>query len=212
MRTSIVSLVVCGFLAGLVACEEGPEQIYTPNPKDIDLDNFNGGAVSRGHMTIGEQKFEYTSSGKVDGNKTTKICEADELAKRWAKMVKEPIIPNKGAGGLDLKGKNWAGLTIDDAQQTLCQAVAYDSTLYYWGDNNELIAIFNAETRLIDYLVVLPGYEGTIKAGDWVVELNEPLMLKGKKVADPYGDSTLRDLNIAMLKAFRPEIHKPRVR
>jgi hypothetical protein len=191
-------------------CEEGPDQILKPLPDDFDPDKYNGGD-QKGHVNTGEQKFEWTSSGEQVG--TAKICEADELAKRWSAMVKKDIVPTRGAGGLDLRGKpEWAGLTLDEAQKELCQAYVYSSDMVYWGDNAELIAFYDSKNRLIDRLVTLTGYEGTIEAGGYEIAVNKSISKDGKAMADATGDATLLAMNTAFLKKFRPEVKNPEQR
>jgi hypothetical protein len=209
MRKSLVALVVCGSLALLAACEEGPEQIYKPLPEGTKYETMNGWDRD-GHTVDGEQKFtKKTSEVNVD---STKLCEADKLAQVWTKMVKEPIVPGKGAGGLDLRGKDWAGLTVDDAQKTLCQAYVYSTTMVYWGDNAELIAFHDSKNRLIDRLVTVTGYEGTIKAGDYEIANNKAIQYKGKKLEGATTDANIRKMNIAFLKAFNKDFPNPEKR
>jgi len=205
------SLVLALSLVGLIAgCEEGPEQIYKPLPDNFDPRRYNGIAVDE-HVASGKQPFAWETSGVQED--TSKICEADELAKRWAKMVKEPMKPTRGAGGLDLRGTpEWAGLTVDDAQQTLCQAYVYDDGMVYWGDNAELIAFYDTKNRLINRLVTLTGYEGTISAGGFVVANNQAITKDGKPLINATSDANLKAMNTAFLKVFRPEVKNPEQR
>jgi hypothetical protein len=152
-----------------------------------------------------------TTSGQKTG--TVKICEADELAKRWTAMIKKPMVPMEGIGGLDMKGTpKWAGLTIDQAQQTLCQAEVIDVDLYYWGDNAEVIAFFDTQTRLIYGMGAFVGYEGKINADNYELGINSPIMKDGKELTDPTSDANIRDMNRVFLKAYRPEVPNPEQR
>ena len=204
-------LLVCVCLAGLlVGCEDGPDQIFKPNPPELDPGKLNG-VSNLGHLADGRQPFEFQTSKQEQG--TVQICQADEQAKRWAKMVKEPIRPTIGAGGLDLRGTPvWSGLSIDDAQQQMCQAYVYGTEIVYWGDNAEMLAFYDTKTRLIDRLVTLTGYEGTIDAGGFVIANNQPIMKDGSKLQNPDSDDNLRAMNIAMLKKFRKEVKNPEKR
>ena len=195
-------------VALIAGCEEGPEQIYKPLPDNFNPEMYNG-RTAGGHVETGTQDFTWSTSGKQED--TAKICEGDEQAKRWAKMVKEPIIPTRGAGGIDLRGNpEWTGLTLDDAQQILCQASPWDDGLAYWGDNAEMVVIYDTKTRVIDRLYLLPGYEGTIEAGGYVVALNQQVMKDAAPVIGPTtNQDMLRKLNIAMLKKYRPEVKNP---
>jgi len=205
-RAYLVALAACL----LAACEEGPEQIYTPNPPDTDFNRFNGWKP-QGFVNEGTQPFTSVSSGQKSGSVT--LCQADELKVRWTKMVKEPVLPTVGAGGLNLKGKpEWSGLTVDQAQQQLCQAYVYDTEIVYWGDNAELLAFFDSKTRLIDRLVTFTGYEGTLKAGPYEIANNKPIMKDGKAFTTATSDDAIRAMNIELLKAFRPEVKNPETR
>ena len=210
MRRFICLILALG-LAGLAGgCEEGPDQILKPLPDDFNPDKYNG-IGSKDFVNKGEQKFEWTTSGEQAG--TSKICEADELAKRWSAMVKKDVVPTRGAGGLDLRGQpEWAGLTVDDAQKSLCQAYVYSDGMVYWGDNAELIAFYDTKNRLIDRLVTLTGYEGTLSAGGYVIANNKSIEKDGKAMADATDNATLRAMNTAFLKKFRPEVKNPEQR
>jgi hypothetical protein len=212
-----LSLCIVTLSAVLIAgCEEGPEQIYKPNPPTctsgttsqcFDARQLNGWKPL-GYAASGTQPFAVGTSGQKTG--TVKICEADELATRWAKMVKAAIIPTTGMGGLDMKGTpKWSGLTIDQAQQTLCQAYVADDGMYYWGDNDELIAFFDTKTRLIDSLGAFPGYEGKLTAGTYELAVNLEIMKDGKALTDATSDANVRAMNQAFLKAFRTEVANP---
>lgn len=196
--------LLCVVVAALLGCEEGPDQIFRPLPEGLDRIVLNG-LKPGGYQADGQQPFEFKTSGKQEG--TAKLCEGDEQKERWSKMIKEPIIPTVGAGGLDLRGEPvWSGMTVDDAQQQLCQMSLLDSNLGCWGDNCELIVVFDEKTRLILALVPYLGYEGKITAGDYVVGINSAIQVNGKKLVNPLSDDSLRALNVALLKAFRPEM------
>lgn len=206
LRRCLFGVVV----AALVGCEEGPDQIFKPLPEGVDRTILNGLAPA-GYLAEGLQPFEFKTSGKQEG--TAKICEGDEQKARWSKMIKEPILPTVGAGGLDLRGEpQWSGLTIDQAQQQLCQVTLLDSNLGCWGDNCELVVFFDEKTRLILALVPYIGYEGKLVAGEYEVSVNNPIQLGGKKLGNPLSDASMRALNIALLKAFRPEMQNPESR
>jgi hypothetical protein len=203
-RAYVLGICAAGLLA---ACEEGPEQIYKPNPSTADFTRFNGWK-DPGKVNPGDMPFAITSSGQKTG--TTKICEADELQNRWKKMIREAILPGTGMGGLDMRGTpKWSGLTIDDAQKTLCQAYVAGEDIYFWGDNNELIAFFDTKTRIIDSLGAFPGYEGKVTAQPYEFGVNLQVQKDGKDLSDPFTDDAIKNMNIALLKAFRPEVANP---
>jgi hypothetical protein len=94
-------------------------------------------------------------------------------------MDQQPITPPIGAAGIDLAGPDctptgstcsWAGLTIEQAEKTLCQSTNQgdlfgDGNLANsWGDSGEVLAHYLITTHKIDFLDLEPGYLGAISA------------------------------------------------
>jgi len=83
-----------------------------------------------------------------------------------------------------------------------------------WGDYYELIAFFDTTTREIDDILVTPGYKGTLKAGDFEFEINEAITKDGVPLSrgdgsnrDPRTEDNLRDMDRALITAFRPGLN-----
>ncbi|MCP4599475.1 MAG: hypothetical protein GY847_02880 [Proteobacteria bacterium] len=208
-------------LALVTGCDK-PDEVYNELPPDYDPDIGNGISVANIPFD-GEKGWEDESTspdGGTDDYSTVEVCSDREVSEKVKWMIKQPIIPMVGAGGLDMRGKDedgnldWSGLTIDEAQkpENLCQATIYSESLIYWGDLYELIAIYNTETREIIDMVALPGYEGTVEAGDYVFELNEPVTKAGNALdgnsveTDPKSDDNLRKMDRALIRTFRPSL------
>lgn len=60
-----------------------------------------------------------------------------EREKRWAAMRAQPIVPPFQAAGLDMRGPHGVGLTVAEADRTLCPTPGIDTNGSY-GDNAEV--------------------------------------------------------------------------
>ncbi len=207
-----VLLGLAALLIG-VSCDQ-PDQIYQKLPQNYDPVTGNGIGPIATHFT-GTKPFLDTSTGTTVVP-TREVCSDTELSARWAAMVNQPILPMKGAGGLDMTGgATWKGLTIDEAQSKdlLCQTSYYGDGVAAWGDNYEVIAFFDPTTRLIEDILLIPGYLGTIAAGDFEFEINEPITKAGNPLSqtdgsanDSRSEANLRDMDRALIRAFRPSL------
>ncbi len=165
MRRSSLSLALSSLVSALAfaGCEDGPVQQYKAAPSGAAT-TWNDGNTA-GTADTATQGFG-TQTG---GNNKQEICTGSQLATRWAAMVKEPIVPPYGAGGIDMSGGvSWAGLTIDDAEKTNCQSTA-DGDIFgdgnsdnAWGDNGEVTVEYRLSTRKIIQINLWPGYLGVM--------------------------------------------------
>ena len=198
----------------LAGCDK-PDQVYKSLPSNFDPAGANGLKPIATHFT-GKKGWLDETLGSVATVPTTEVCTTSEVAAKAAQMVNQPILPMKGAGGLDMTGgAGWKGLTIDDVQSkdVLCQAIYYGDGVAAWGDNYELVVFFDATTRLIDDILVESGYVGTLAAGDFVFALNESITNAGVKMdasdgsaRDPRTEDSMRSIDRALIKAFRPSL------
>lgn len=208
----LAAVLVAALVAG--GCDQ-PDEVYQDLPRDFDPAAANGHGPVRTHYT-GTKGFEDESQGSTPTVPTVEVCSDAEVSAKQAEMVNQPIIPMKGAGGLDMTGgEDWAGLTIDEAQSPdmLCQALYYGDGVAAWGDYYELIAFFDTETRKIDDILVTPGYKGTLKAGAFEFEVNEAITKDGIPLSrgdgsnrDPRTEDNLREMDRALIRAFRPGV------
>jgi hypothetical protein len=216
MRRTLLGLAVLLLVA---ACDK-PDQVYRKLPPGFDPVTGNGLGPVAAHYT-GTKGFVDETAVTPPIVPTREVCADAEVAAKNAAMVNEPIVPMKGAGGLDMTGgAAWAGLTIDDAQSPdlLCQASYYGDGVAAWGDNYEVIAFFSPTTRLIDDILVTPGYLGTLTAGDFVLEINEPIRKAGTPLSqtdgsagDARSEDNLRQMDRALIRAFRPSLDADQV-
>lgn len=213
--------VVLGLLALLVlgGCDK-PDQIYKALPGGYDPVAGNGLGPVATHFT-GTKGFVDETATTTPVTPTREVCPDSEVAAKTAQMVNQPIVPMKGAGGLDMTGGNdWVGLTIDEAQskEMLCQALYYGDGVAAWGDNFELVVFFDPTSRLIEDILITPGYKGKITAGDFSFEVNESITKGGVALSrtdggdrDPRTETTLRDMDRALIRAFRPSLNADQV-
>lgn len=210
-----VSLGVLCALLLVWGCDE-PDEIYQELPDNFNPTVVNGNApVSQYYR--GEKGFDDPTLAYGTSLPTVEVCSDSEIAERWAWMVNQPIIPMQGAGGLDMTGgEDFAGLTIDEAQSAdmLCQAIYYADGIAAWGDQFELIAFWDEQTREIFDILLWPGYKGVIEAGEFVFEVNEPITRDGVPLSrgdgsdrDPKTDENMREMDRALIRAFRPQLN-----
>ena len=216
MRRFVLGIVLLAVMGG---CDK-PGEVYQGLPDDYDPAAANGQSPISTHFT-GTKGFGDESAVSSPSVPTTEVCTTNEVAAKQAQMVNYPIVPMVGAGGLDMTGgAEWKGLTIDEVQskEGLCQAVYYGDGVAAWGDNYELIAWFDPTTRLIDDIALTPGYLGTIQADTYEFALNEPIRRNGVDLSaddgsdlDPRSENALREMDRALIKAFRTSLDPTKV-
>jgi hypothetical protein len=188
MRWPFVALVLCS--AFLVACEDGPTQVFQAAPDNAGS-QWNDGKTP-GASDTGKQGFGAVSG---QGENKQEICSGDEKAKRWGKIVEAPILPPTQGGGLDIAGwdpvaklETWQGLTIDEAERRPVDdkgAFSPDTTAFNagncqsvndgdqfgdgtqvnnWGDNGEIWVDYRVSNRKIQFMTFWPGYLGAVSA------------------------------------------------
>ena len=192
--TAVAALAVLG-------CEDGPNPPFSPaTPGETSVWNNPGGSS----VSPSSKDFSYLSGG----TNANVICNGATLAKTWAAMDKQPILPPVSAGGLDMAGPGctpedatctWPGITIEQAEQILCQS-SNDGDLFgdgelanSWGDNGELIAHYLITSHKIDFLWIQPGYLGAITATGCMGVDGNPTASMGHTYQIPVGTQLLRD-------------------
>jgi hypothetical protein len=175
-RFTTASLALLAMI-GATGCEDGPTQPFSPAP---------AAAASTWNDTHGSQTDPATKDFSYlhGGTNANIICDGPTMTKTWANMDNQPILPPVGGGGLDMAGPDcalsgagscsWTGLTIEQAEQTLCQSTN-EGDLFgdgeltnCWGNNGEVCAHYIVTTHKIDFMTFdvqgLGGYNGAIIA------------------------------------------------
>lgn len=168
-------------LGVLVGCEDGPNQTYEPAPDGAASRQNDGDA--KGAADNAKQGFNESSNNSA-GTNAQVLCTAAEKQKRASIMIKQPIIPPRFAGGLDLAGDDsYKGLLIQEAEKgfdrvdypeypgekayKLCQSdnVGGDggTSDQAWGDNQEIVASYILSTKQIYVLFINQGYQGAME-------------------------------------------------
>ncbi len=162
MRKPLVALAVLSCF-GLLACEDGPTQTFTPVSGNGDSQDGNPNAPGTPATTPGN----FNTQG--GGQNQMVICDAATEAKIWKSMVQAPMKPPRNIGLIDLAGGDtWQGLTIEAAEKIQCQSAnegdAFgDGTQYnQWGNNGELGCDYNVSNHKIYFCNAWPGYVGTM--------------------------------------------------
>jgi hypothetical protein len=176
-------------------CEDGPNQTFSPAPPNAGS-VWNGppgqGGLADGGAFVATASQSYDAS--VGGQNANDLCTATQEKAIWANLFTEPVQPPGLAGGLDLAGgpmangasgyqgpnipftyditkESWTGNTVEQAEKILCQAVAtvtFSGTTPQigWGENYEMNAGYNSNTRALFDLILTYGYNGTLSATD----------------------------------------------
>ena len=184
MRRSL-SLFACPLLlASVAACEDGPNQTFSPATGNL----FNDGdASASGADGAAPLNGDYGSTTKQE------ICSGAELQVQWDKMIHAPIRPPRFMAGLDLAaGETYDGLRIEAAElgpvspikadgtpdtawtnPRLCQSKNLGiggsgsdvggSLVSAWGNNNEVQMEWAVPTHKAYILTLNPGYVGTME-------------------------------------------------
>ncbi len=199
-----------------MACEDGPTQPYSPSPDGADQ-KWNDGQTPP-VTDDGKQGFG-TQNG---GTNKQEICTGEQKAKIWGNMVLQPIKPPTTAAGLDISGgDSWNGMTIEEAEQKLCQSVNYGdafgdgSQVNYWGDNGEVWAEYRVSTRKILSMFFWPGYQGKVEptTRDGMHKYSIPVGSQMSKDGKPFSldwtdppkfTTEVNDIYDAILSTFSP--------
>jgi hypothetical protein len=186
MHRSVTLVAMVVVLAG-VACEDGPDQTFSPAPPNAA--SIWNGADAGPIVGISSQSFDASTSGGQNANTR---CNAVTAKNTWSKYFSEPIAPPGLGGGLDIAGgptgdgssgyagaataysyqpnsESWAGATVLQAENLLCQGTYIN--IYYgvtntlsWGENNEFGVLYNSDNLSITDLLFQTGYAGTFNA------------------------------------------------
>jgi hypothetical protein len=162
-------LVTCA-LSSFVACEDGPNQTFSPAVSGA-AGNWNDGKNPGKYDSDASNPFgqDFGGTSAVD------TCVGDTKRARLAQAFQSDIVPPIKVAGVDLRGKggeaDYSGLLIDDTfgSDALCQGTTYfdptDPQYGYtqWGDAQEVVARWDQTSRRIERLILSPGYTGKLE-------------------------------------------------
>lgn len=203
-------------------CEDGPVQIYNKAPEGAG-DRWNDGKTGG----VADDGAKNGFGDDFNGTSRQELCSGAQKAERWAEMVKQPLIPPRHLGGLDVAGGDlWPGLLFEDAEKKLCQSDALgtdgEGSLYAsWGDAGELQVGYNLSNHKINFVQINQGYKGTIdfksRPGErfgnhtYRIGVGKQIERDGKGWEWPWGDPAKLDEVAtetfdAMMYTFAPDL------
>lgn len=152
-----------------------------------------------GYTRPGRRGFESTTEG--DSTDRARFCDEAEASAQVAEMVEEPIIPDVSIGGVPLWSMNGEPVSADDllgspAEGKFCDPAGDFDDGFVFGPLNEIVVLFNAETRLIEDIQVNSAYRGVLtgkvmhdgKTEEVYIRTRDPVRIGG------VGDSGGREL------------------
>lgn len=164
MRIKLPALLLGSALV-LGACEDGPELIFTPFEGEAGPQN---GYENNSDIWVqdGEKGFDTTTGGDNVGR--AKFCSESQQTEQIQQMVLEPIIPDVSAGGVPLWSADGSPLLADDLLGTpdegkFCDPTGLFLDAFTWGPTDEVIVLFDQETRLVNGVIAYTQYLGTME-------------------------------------------------
>ncbi|MCA9545314.1 MAG: hypothetical protein KC613_13010 [Myxococcales bacterium] len=174
MRRVLVPLVAASmWLAG---CEEGPDQIFTPNTGDPAQQN----GQTPGEPFFQDGNQDYTSTaGTNDNEGRARFCSESQNTRVVERLVQMPIVPDVEMGGVPMRNPDgtpihadqlvgnpiWDGETLITGEAMieqgggLCDPTVYLNALT-WGPTNEVVAFINEDTKLLEAMLATQDYLG----------------------------------------------------
>jgi hypothetical protein len=169
MRTRRILGSAVVLSAALIGCEDGPsltgpDQVFDGHDEVSDAKN---GISGTDPWSVDEPHgFDSESSGDSVGR--ARFCDQAEADAQVQEMIKAPIKPDASLGQIPLWGADFTPLLADEllgkpGDNKFCDPSGVYSNAYTFGPLNEIVVIFNEETRLIEYMYAQKGYLGALE-------------------------------------------------
>ncbi len=159
------------------SCDDGPTSNYSALPAGQNA--ANGGAGVPTVDLIPKQKLGSSTAG----NSPLIRCTPEKRRKVWANELDKPMVPVRGAAGLDgTKNLTYTGLSIDEVESVLCQGNDGGTGLTFFGEQAELQVNWSTSTRLVTEFDMSTGYRGTMDFTDPVTKVAYSISLEGKPI------------------------------
>jgi hypothetical protein len=164
--------LVGGGATALLSCDDGPTQ--TPQQEGLNLDPA-AGLIS----LFPPQKLGASTAGQ----NALRICTPEKLRSTWEKVLAEPIVPIRGAGGIDAtRDLTYTGVSIDEIEQKLCQGFSPGVGATYFGEQGELGFTWSPSTRLVNGVYIFSGYRGALGFNHPTTKENFTVSLESKPI------------------------------
>ena len=164
------------------ACDDGPDQTYAPLPAG---ENPNGAG---GSTPFTNTAATQNLGGSTAGRTPLIPCTPEKQRATWSSELSKPIVPIRGAAGLDgTVNLTYTGLSIDTVEQDLCQTTGFGnncqtSNCSLYGEQGELGVNWSTSTRLVNEFDVFTGYEGLLSFTDPVTKDQFVLSMQSKAI------------------------------
>ncbi|MGC6418962.1 MAG: hypothetical protein ACON3Z_17680 [Bradymonadia bacterium] len=149
-------------LAFTFACEDGPEQVFKP------VDNATTVPVTSGAPWTPEGSRPYsTEQTGGDSIGRARFCDENQAEEQIQAMVVAPIIPDVSVGTIPLLGEDGQPYLADNLLGTpemglYCDPTGEYADAFVWGPTQEVIVLFDQETRLVDAVIAYQSYLGAM--------------------------------------------------
>ncbi len=145
----------------LLACEDGPEQVF--EPFEGDPQSVNEPEAQEPFIQEGSVPTEVPACNPDLLGETAFCCE-EEHEGILQGMVVQPVIPDVSIGGVSLWSEEGPPLNADTLpgrpeQGKLCDPDVYSNALV-WGPLNEIIVFMNDETHVVEEIYATEQYKG----------------------------------------------------
>jgi hypothetical protein len=190
----------------LIACESGPEVLFEPNDGDPNQQNgFKPGVpYTNENPTKG---YGDESSGDAVGR--ARFCDEAEATAQIQELVKKPIIPDDSVGGIKLLGDDGKPVHADSllgrpADGKLCDPTVEYLDAFSFGPTEEIIILFDQETRLVSGILAYKQYLGSLE-GDFTKDGQQVHVVIKPRERVLLGDRELDEYTSRADQATRPD-------
>ena len=160
MRSFALSM---GFVALAVACEDGPDRVSLPltaGPRPA--------ATEAPDVFVAGDSKGFGDGVAADDVGSAKFCAEAEENALAQEMVVQPILPDVSAGGLPLWSATGGAVYADDVLGTrdagkFCNPSGTFADAFTWGPTQDVILLFDQETRLVEGVIVTQQYLGAMQ-------------------------------------------------
>jgi hypothetical protein len=160
MRSLALSV---GCVALIVGCEDGPDQVSLPlsaGPRPVE--------TSAPDVFVPGDTHGFGDAVAEDDVGSAKFCAETEENALAREMVVQPIVPDVSAGGLPLWAGTGGALYADDVlgrrgDGKFCNPSGTFADAFTWGPTQDVILLFDPETRLVEGVIVTQQYLGAMQ-------------------------------------------------
>ena len=173
----ILSLSILVFSFG---CEDGPEQVFTPLEGTDEVEHSTGTTWT----PEGDKPYESRAGGDAVGRAL--FCDENVAEEQIQEMVVAPIIPDDSVGGiklLDEDGKPYVADVLIGSPEDgkFCDPTGTYADAFVWGPTQEVIALFDIETRILEAVIAYQSYLGAMTGNVTVDGTETPIVIQPRQ-------------------------------